>query len=142
MIRLVSRLLYACVIVSVLSAPVSVRASDDETTAIQSVISNQIAAFRAGDGGKAYSFASPGIQRLFPSPGVFMRMVEQGYEPVYRPRSFSFIEQRLVGEDDAVQLVDVVGPDGSAWIATYALRRQPDGTWKITGCQLKPGVGA
>jgi len=110
-------------------------------SAIQSVISNQIAAFRAGDSTRAYSYASPGIQRMFPSPGIFMQMVEQGYEPVFRPRSFAFIDQSL-GGDEAVQFVDVVGPDGAAWIAMYTLERQTGGDWKITGCQLKPGVGA
>lgn len=109
--------------------------------AVQSVISNQIAAFRAGDGDRAYSYAAPRIRQMFPSPGIFMQMVEQGYEPVYRPRSFAFIDQQL-GNDEAVQFVDLVGPDAAAWIAMYTLARQADGSWKITGCQLKPGVGA
>ncbi|WP_436641508.1 DUF4864 domain-containing protein [Microbaculum sp. FT89] len=142
MTRFVSRVLFGCLFVAWLAGPVSAQQTGKDVTAIQDVIASQIAAFRAGDGSRAYSFASPGIQRIFPSPGVFMRMVEQGYEPVFRPRSFAFMEHQMVGADDALQFVDVVGPDGAAWVAAYTLRRQPDGTWKITGCQLKPGVGA
>ncbi len=125
----------------VLSTGIARAQADADGSAIQTVISNQIAAFRSGDGDLAYSFASPGIRRMFPSVDVFMRMVEQGYEPVFRPRSFSFLDQQ-VGDGRAIQTVDVVGPDGSAWIAMYTLERQPDGTWKITGCRLDPGVGA
>ncbi len=141
MIRFAAGLLFACLFAASLSSPAVAQETDD-ASAIRAVIAAQIAAFRAGDGTRAYSFASPAIRRIFPSPGVFMRMVEQGYEPVFRPRSFSFIEQHAIGADDAMQTLDVVGPDGSAWIAVYTLRRQPDGSWKITGCQLKPGVGA
>ena len=125
----------------VLSTGIGHAQDNAEGAVIQTVISNQIAAFRAGDGDRAYSFASPEIKSMFRSPGVFMKMVEQGYEPVFRPRSFSFLDQRL-RDDEAVQIVDLVGPDGSPWIAMYTLERQSDGSWKITGCSLKPGVGA
>jgi ketosteroid isomerase-like protein len=139
--RIVRRFMAGLLLLAALAGPSATMAQSDDTQAIQTVIANQIAAFRSGDSDMAYSFASPGIQHMFPTPGVFMQMVEHGYEPVYRPRSFSFLEQR-VGGDEAVQLVDVVGPDGSAWIAIYTLRKQSDGGWKITGCTLKPGVGA
>jgi hypothetical protein len=142
MTRFVSRVLFAFLFVTTLSGPAAAEASGDDLSAIQEAIAGQIAAFRAGDSGRAYSFAAPTIKRIFPSPGVFMQMVEKGYEPVFRPRSFAFIEQQVIGADDAMQVVDVVGPDGAPWTAVYSLRRQPDGTWKITGCQLKPGVGA
>ncbi len=142
MTRFVSRLLFAFLFVTTLSGPAAAQGASDDLSAIQDTIAGQIAAFRAGDSGRAYSFAAPTIKRIFPSPGVFMQMVKKGYEPVFRPRSYAFIEQQVIGADDAMQFVDVVGPDGAAWIAVYSLRRQPDGTWKITGCQLKPGVGA
>ena len=142
MARVVSRLLCMYAVVAFLSAPALAGDTNNSVPGVQDVIAGQIAAFRAGDSNLAYSFASPDIQRIFPTPGIFMRMVEQGYEPVFRPRSFAFIDQQKIGEDDVMQHVDVVGPDGSPWIATYTLRKQPDGTWKITGCQLRPGAGA
>ena len=125
----------------VLASLTNLRAEQEtDSAAIQTVISDQIAAFQAGDGERAYGHAAPSIKRLFPTVGIFMQMVEQGYEPVFRPRSFAFIDQQ-VGSDDAVQYVDLVGPDGAAWIAMYTLKRQPDGSWKITGCRLKPATG-
>jgi len=132
-------------VILVLAGLTSLRAEEatggpTDTAAIQTVISDQIAAFRVGDGERAYGHAAPAIKRLFPSVAIFMRMVEQGYEPVFRPRSFAFIDQQI-GGDDAVQYVDLVGPDGAAWIAMYTLKRQPDGSWKITGCRLKPATG-
>jgi Domain of unknown function (DUF4864) len=142
MIRFVRRLMFMCVLAGAFAGPASAQGAGDDLAAIQTVIAGQIAAFRAGDGNSAYSYAAPGIRRIFPSPSVFMQMVEQGYEPVFRPRSYSFVEQQMIGGDDAIQLLDVVGPDGSAWVAAYTLHRQSDGAWKITGCQLKPGVGA
>ena len=30
----------------------------------------------------------------------------------------------------------VTGPDGQAYAAEYTLQRQPDGTWKISGCTI------
>ena len=125
----------------VLASITNLRAEQEtDSAAIQTVISDQIAAFQAGDGERAYGHAAPSIKRLFPTVGIFMQMVEQGYEPVFRPRSFAFIDQQ-VGSYDAVQYVDLVGPDGAAWIAMYTLKRQPDGSWKITGCRLKPATG-
>jgi hypothetical protein len=69
-----------------------------------------------------------------------MRMVEQGYQPVYRSRSHSFakLEETSAG---LVQTVDIVDAAGEFWTAVYTFQRQPDGSWKITGCYLqkKPG---
>jgi Domain of unknown function (DUF4864) len=140
MIRFLLRFLPALLLIAALERP-ALAQQDTSSAAITDVIERQIAAFRVGDSDLAYSFASEGIHRMFPTPGIFMQMVEQGYEPVYRPRSYTFMDQQVTG-DEAIQLLDVIGPDGSAWIAVYTLKHDPDGTWKITGCQLKPGVGA
>ena len=138
--KLIGCLAVICLLAPAMTGALSARA-DDDAPAIQSVISSQISAFLSGDGELAYSYASPGIKRLFPSPQIFMQMVEQGYEPVFRPRSFAFTDLEL-NDDRALQLVDIVGPDGAPWTALYMLERQPDGSWRISGCQLKPGVGA
>jgi hypothetical protein len=36
-----------------------------------------------------------------------------------------------------VQQVYMVGPDGVAVIADYAMQKQPDGSWKINGCSIE-----
>jgi hypothetical protein len=110
--------------------------SDADRGAIDTVIANQIAAFRQDDGAKAYAYASPTIQRLFPTPESFMAMVRQGYPQVYRPQKYNFA---AIGEDQLgrpQQHVVIVGPDGKTYEAVYSMQRQPDGTWKIDGCVI------
>ncbi len=31
--------------------------------------------------------------------------------------------------------------DGEAWVAFYPMQRQPDGRWRINGCQLEKARG-
>jgi hypothetical protein len=35
-----------------------------------------------------------------------------------------------------VQRVELVGPDGARELALYTMEREPDGSWRIDGCQL------
>jgi hypothetical protein len=32
--------------------------------------------------------------------------------------------------------VDLIGPDGEAATALYAMEQEPDGSWRIAGCML------
>jgi hypothetical protein len=109
--------------------------ADTDAEAIRNVIARQVEAFRADDGEAAFAFASPGIRRQFGNATTFMDMVRGGYAPVYRPRSLAFgsIERF---EDVFVQRVRVIGSDGRRVLALYAMERQPDGSWRIAGCQL------
>ena len=108
---------------------------------IRSVIGDQMAAFRRDDAAAAFGFAAPTIQDMFGTPERFMTMVRDGYQAVYRPAEVRFGE--LVRIDGRLtQLVHVVGPDGVARLALYFMERQPDGTWRISGCMLAAGQGA
>jgi hypothetical protein len=64
-----------------------------------------------------------------------MAMVRGGYQPVYRPRAFAFRDLVII-DGHLVQRVAVVGPDGQRVSALYHMERQPDGTWRISGCHL------
>ncbi len=124
----------------ILAAAVPVAAQDlssADRSAIRDVIRYQVDAFRRDDGPSAFGLASPAIRGMFGTPDVFMNMVRQGYQPVYRPRTFDFRE--IVTRDGAImQKVHVVGPDGRPVIANYPMVKQPDGTWRIDGCFLEP----
>ncbi len=100
------------------------------------IITAQIDAFKADDGARAYSFAAPNIQMIFPSSDGFMKMVQQGYPQVYRPQSYKFIGATLDTAGRPSQKVLFVGPDGKAYSALYTMQQQPDGTWKIAGCVI------
>jgi hypothetical protein len=105
-------------------------------TAAQAVIGAQIEAFLREDGEAAFSYASPVIREKFRTPENFMRMVRNGYSPVYAPQSYEFGESRLQG-GEIVQEVILLAPDGSATLAIYKLERLPGGSWKINAVYLK-----
>jgi Domain of unknown function (DUF4864) len=111
----------------------SVPAAD--ARAVRAVIEAQLEAFRRDDAPRAFSYAAPGIRDSFGTPEKFMAMVREQYAVVYRPRSVSFEEPVIVGED-LVQPVRMTDGSGHAWMAIYPMAKQPDGTWRINGCHL------
>jgi hypothetical protein len=119
-----------------LAAPA--RAADDAATAqasAQAIINSQVEAFGRDDAAKAYSYAAPAIQSLFPQPDIFMAMVQRSYAPVYHHKRFEFGEAR-VADGRIAQRVHIIDADGEAWEALYTLEQQPDGSLKIIGCVL------
>lgn len=107
----------------------------------QRIITAQIAAFNADDGAAAYGFAAPIIQKLFPTPDVFMTMVKRGYKPVYRQKSFNFTVAETKANGIPTQRVTIVDANGKVWEALYTFEKQPDGTWRISGCTLLEAPG-
>ena len=112
-------------------------AGDAEIKAAQGTIEAQLKAFQAGDGELAYSYAAPNIKTIFPTVETFMGMVESGYQPVRKPRNFSFGKVQEMSSTSIVQQVMILGPDGKDYEAVYTLELQPDGTYRITGVSLK-----
>ncbi|MEA2849350.1 MAG: hypothetical protein QOG78_4631 [Rhodospirillaceae bacterium] len=110
--------------------------SSSDRTAIRDIIQSQVEAFRRDDGDAAFGYASPSIQGMFGSAAIFMDMVRQGYQPVYRPRVFDFREIVELNGQPA-QKVHVVGPDGRPVTALYPMTQLPDGTWRVDGCYLQ-----
>ena len=110
--------------------------SETEKTEFQRIITAQISAFRADDGPTAYSFAAPVVRNIFPTPEIFMSMVKRGYPQVYRPQAFNFTEAVIDPLGRPAQKMRVVGPDGKTYEALYSMEKQPDGTWRISGCTL------
>ena len=120
-----------------LAAPAAAQdVSSADRSAIRDIIQSQVEAFRRDDGEQAFGFASPAIRQMFGTSDVFMDMVRQGYQPVYRPRVFEFREiVSLHGQ--VTQKVHVVGPDGRPVTAFYPMTQLPDGSWRIDGCYLQ-----
>jgi hypothetical protein len=131
--------LIALCLLALLATPLSLSAqtvTDAEAQEFQHIITSQLNAFNADDGAGAYAFAAPMIQRMFPTPQFFMSMVQKGYPPIYRRKSYAFgrIGNEMGGAP--TQHVTIIDQNGKAWTALYAMERQPDGSWKIVGCQL------
>jgi hypothetical protein len=121
------------VVLSVAFGPIAAFAGD--VAAAQGVIRSQEQAFVRDDAAAAYSHAAPAIREIFPAPDIFMSMVQNGYAPVYRHKSFEFGESKIEGNWIA-QRVHIVDANGEAWEALYTLEQQSDGSYKITGCSL------
>lgn len=118
------------------SAPVSA----DEAKAMRAAVEGQLAAFAADDAKRAFSYAAPSIRQMFGTPDRFMEMVRTGYPVVYRAASVVFLVP-LRSEGQLFQGVQLTDADGSLWLATYRLERQPDGGWGISGCDVQPSSG-
>ncbi|GJD95177.1 DUF4864 domain-containing protein [Methylobacterium iners] len=111
-------------------------------SAARATIERQIEAFRKDDAATAYAQAAPAIQGMFGSPETFIAMVKKGYAAVYRARSFSVERIEDVGEDGLALGVRLQDENGVDWVALYSLERQPDGAWRISGCQLVKAPGS
>lgn len=109
---------------------------------IEGTIQSQVDAFLAGDARAAFSYASPGIKRLFGSPERFAQMVEQGYPMVWRPSEVRYLEQRAFGEG-VIQTVLMRDDAGVPWVLEYQMIEGPEG-WVINGVQVlqSPELGA
>jgi hypothetical protein len=108
----------------------------------QSVIQDQLEAFKSGDTARAYSHAAPNIRTIFPNVESFMQMVTRGYPMVNDPADYRF--GRSIETGGALhQEVIITDRSGRLWQAIYMLQRQPDGSLKIIGVKIDPfkGVG-
>lgn len=122
-------------------APLTLRA-DEPGDSIQAVIADQIAAFQSNDVERAFTHASPNIQRMFQNPKRFGQMVQQGYPMVWRPARYQWLKI-VETESGPVQVVLFEDQSGRLHEAGY-LMQQIDGTWRINGVKLREvdGVGA
>ena len=107
--------------------------------AIQRVISEQLAALRAGEETKAFSFASPGIQNQFGDARAFMAMVQQSYLPLLDARYSEFLEGAVI-DGVVVQPLRLIGRDNTVLVALYTMEKQKRGGWRISGCVIAPST--
>jgi len=107
--------------------------------AIQRVISDQLAALRAGEEAKAFSFAAAGIQTQFGDARAFMAMVRQSYSPLLDARYTEFLEGAVIA-GTVVQPLRLIGHDNTVLVALYTMERQKRGGWGISGCVIAPST--
>jgi len=113
------------------------RITDNDKIAIRIVIRNQIEAFKAGDGERAFSYASSGVKQQFNTPADFFNTLKSAYESVLVPRSMVFEDLKEV-MGIVTQPVLFFASDGDTVIASYMMEKEEDGDWKISGCYLAP----
>lgn len=132
---------------ALLSALVLSARGQDETSIFadesgwQTVISDQINAFRAGNAEAALELAGSGFKRTYQDPMRFMNDVTaMGYEPILRSVSHSFGEFRPLSDSVVLQVVQVIGSDQGYYEALYQLGMEADG-WRIIGVALSAKSG-
>lgn len=107
-----------------------------QSAPIAGVISEQIEAFKQDDFDRAFSYASPNIQRLFGSSERFGAMVRGGYPMVWRPAEVRFGPLREI-QGNLWQRVEVIDQQGRLHLLDYQMKETPNG-WKINGVELLP----
>jgi hypothetical protein len=139
------RLLLAATAATLIAVVVPSAQADDaqvakaEWQAIKRVISQQLAALRAGDGIKAFGYATPGIQAQFGDARNFMAMVRNAYSPLLDARYDEFLEGAVI-EGVIVQPLRLIGRDNTVLVALYTMERQKRGGWRISGCVIAPST--
>lgn len=133
------RLLAACALAASFAAQAA-PVSKGDTKKIRGVIQAQLDAFARDDAQRAFSYAAPGIRKMFGTPERFLAMVREGYPVVYRPASVGFLAPEANGAT-VIQAVEMADREGTLWVAVYQLERQRGGAWRITGCELMPSDG-
>jgi Domain of unknown function (DUF4864) len=103
----------------------------DEAADIRGVIGDQITAFGAGDLPGAYSYASPDIQAIFPSPEIFGGMVRQGYPMIWKPSQVVYFDLRTEG-GKLLQRMGFRDGAGQLHLFDYEMIQGTDG-WRIDG---------
>lgn len=104
-----------------------------EADKVRGVIVAQIQAFAQDDAEGAFQTATPAVREAIGSSGRFLAMVRGAYPMVYRPRSVSFHKPEH-DDGSVLQLVEITDSDAKSWLALFALERQPDSSWRISGC--------
>ncbi|WP_407492030.1 DUF4864 domain-containing protein [Pseudooceanicola sp. MF1-13] len=105
-----------------------------QTNAPSDVITNQFDAFRDGDLPRAFSYASPMLQRYFRTPQNFGFMVQHGYSMVIDPDQMRMLDAREEGER-VIQRVEVIDRKGVVHLLDYEMVETEDG-WKINGVEF------
>jgi hypothetical protein len=110
-----------------------------EWAAIRQVIGDQRKALKAGDGPRAFAFASPGIREQFGTPERFLAMVRNAYAALIAARYAEYLEGAII-DGAVIQPLRLVAPDNTVMVALYTMEKQKDGRWRIAGCVLAPST--
>lgn len=109
--------------------------SDSDIEHVQRTIATQLAAFAQDDADGAFETATPAVREAMVTSTRFLALVRVAYPMVYRPRSVKFHKPEQ-DKDRVLQLVEIKDKDSKSWLALFALERQPDASWRISGCAV------
>lgn len=107
--------------------------SDGDQEQVRVVIQAQLDAFADDDADTAFELATPGIRATLGRSERLLALVRDAYPMVYRASSVAYFRGEE-SEGTVLQLVRITDPNAKSWLAMFSLEKQPDATWKISGC--------
>jgi hypothetical protein len=133
---LFARILVPIAMALAAATPLNVQAgglSEAEAKQVQTVIVTQLAAFAQDDADSAFATATPAVREAIGNPGRFLALVRGAYPMVYSPSSVTFHKPEET-EGSVLQMVEITDSSSKSWLALFALEKQPDASWRISGC--------
>ncbi len=115
--------------------PVAAGLTDEDASAMRSLIAAQIAAMRAGDWSRAFALASPDLQAQYGTPAALGKDVIAHYAPLPAVAHLAFIDI-VTFRGLPTYRVDLGDTGGGVATAYYLVRRLDDGSLRIAGCVL------
>jgi hypothetical protein len=115
--------------------------SDIEQYRIREAIRGQIRALAARDAERAFAYLAPVTKDYFSEGTAFLRKLMVQIRPLVDASGYSFTDVGRVATD-AIQNVFLTDNEGREWLARFTLERQPDGSWGIKSCEVKPNIGS
>jgi hypothetical protein len=107
--------------------------SEEDTRSVERIVMAQLVAFASDDAAGAFATTTPAVRKAIGDAGRFAALVRGAYPMVYRPRAVVFHKPEVNG-NTVLQLVEITDERTKSWLAMFALERQPDRTWAISGC--------
>jgi len=107
--------------------------TDDDADKVRGIIVSQLTALADDDADAAFQTATPEVREAIGSSGRFLALVRGAYPMVYRPASVSFHKPEAE-EGSGLQLVEITDSNDKSWLALFAVEKQPDNSWRISGC--------
>jgi Domain of unknown function (DUF4864) len=114
-------------------------APPEMTRAAGDTVMRQLEAFRSGDYGLAYTFASSAIRQQF-DLASFERMVMGGYPEIARSASAVVTDSQLDDDGSLLLHLTIRGLDGNAVDAVYRMVLEGS-SWRISGVVTRPPSG-
>ena len=109
--------------------------SPAEEEAVLKVVVSQLQAFAEDDADRAFEAATPGVREAIGNSDRFLAMVRGSYPMVYRPATVTLLKPQEDG-GLVLQMVQITDRNDRSWIALYTMERQPDSSWRISGCTV------
>jgi hypothetical protein len=107
--------------------------TEEETREVERIVMAQLVAFASDDAAGAFATTTPAVRNAIGDAGRFSAMVKGTYPMVYRPATVVFQKPEANGST-VLQLVEITDQRMKSWMAMFAVERQADNTWAISGC--------